>query len=143
MYLQRSLVIFISLLLSLFIIASPHAEKDRPVYILAVSPFSPPVTIHRDWAPFVRRLSNEIGADIQLNVYSTFTELEDSIKKGMPDFALLNPYHAVVAKKSQGYIPLVRGEEPLIGILVTRKDSPINSIQDIKGKEIAFPAPDS
>ena len=143
MYLQRSLVIFISLLLSLFIIASPHAEKDRPVYILAVSPFSPPVTIHRDWAPFVRRLSNEIGADIQLNVYSTFTELEDAIKKGIPDFALLNPYHAVVAKKSQGYIPLVRGEEPLIGILVTRKDSPINSIQDIKGKEIAFPAPDS
>ena len=143
MYLQRSLVIFISLLLSLFIIASLHAEKDRPVYILAVSPFSPPVTIHRDWAPFVERLSNEIGADIQLNVYSTFTELEDSIKKGIPDFAFLNPYHAVVAKKTQGYIPLVRSEEPLIGILVVPKDSPINSIEDIKGEEIAFPSPNS
>ena len=106
MYLQRSLVIFASLLLSLFIIASLHAEKDRPVYILAVSPFSPPVTIHRDWAPFVRRLSNETGADIQLNVYSTFTEIEEAIKKGVPDFAFLNPYHAVVAKKSQRYIPL-------------------------------------
>lgn len=143
MYLQRLAVIFIILLLSLFIITSPHAEKDRPVYILAVSPFSPPVTIHRDWAPFVRRLSNETGADIQLNVYSTFTELEEAIKKGVPDFAFLNPYHAVVAKKSQRYIPLVRSEEPLIGIIVTHKDSPINSIQDIQGEEIAFPAPNS
>ena len=142
MYLQRTLIIFISLL-SLFIIAPLHAEKDRKVYILAVSPFAPPVTIHRDWAPFVERLSNETGAEIQLNVYSTFTELDDSIKKGIPDFAFLNPYHAVVAKKTQGYIPLVRSEEPLIGILVTRKDSPIESIQDIQGKEIAFPSPSS
>jgi phosphonate transport system substrate-binding protein len=62
---------------------------------------------------------------------------------GAPDFAYMNPYHQVMARKAQGYIPLVRDSKPLTGILVVRKDDPIKSVRELDGKEVAFPAPNA
>lgn len=118
-------------------------DEDRHVYILAVPPLLPPAQMHKDWGPFVERLSKEVGVDIQLKVYKTISELEADVIRGVPDFTFTNPYHVVVAKKAQGYIPLVRDKTPLVGIVVVRKDSPINSIEDLDGKAIAFPAPNA
>jgi len=56
----------------------------------------------------------------------------------------MNPYLAVRAKEKHGYIPLVRDDSRLLqGIIVTRKDSNINSPQDLNGKTIAFPSANS
>ena len=91
----------------------------------------------------MERLSKESGTDIRLKVYRTMAQFEDDIVNGVVDFAFLNPYQAVVARKAQGYIPLVKDEERLVGIIVVRKDSPINSIKDLKGGGVVFPAPNS
>lgn len=56
----------------------------------------------------------------------------------------MNTYHAVMAKRAQAYIPLVRDDANLTtGILVVRHDSSITSIKELSGKRIAFPAPNS
>ncbi len=146
--LKRSIFI-ISLLFSFSLTSPSMGQKpselngDKPVYTLAIPPLSPPVQMYKEWGPFIERLSKETGTEIQLKVYNTISALESDVIKGVPDFAFTNPYHMVLARKAQGYIPLVRDKTPLVGILVVHKDSPINSIQDLNGKEIAFPAPNA
>ncbi|MCL4493141.1 MAG: phosphate/phosphite/phosphonate ABC transporter substrate-binding protein [Nitrospirae bacterium] len=117
------------------------ASEGKSSYTLAVLPQLPAVAIHRNWAPFVERLSKEVGADIQLKVYQTTSQFEADVLKGAPDFAFMNPNQAVMAWRAHGYIPLVRDKKPVAGILFARKDAPINSIQELNGKEIAFVGP--
>lgn len=59
----------------------------------------------------------------------------------MPDFVYMNPYHETMAKRAAGYIPLVRdGAYELTGVLVVRRDSPLQDLRELNGKSIAFPA---
>ena len=56
----------------------------------------------------------------------------------------MNPYHLLVANRTQGYTPLIRDiGRMLYGIIVVKKDGPIKTIQELEGKSIAFPAPNA
>ena len=118
-----------------------NAQQKK--YTLAVVPQARPVEIFEKWTPFVKRLSLELGAEIEILSYNSIAQFEAALASGVPDFAYMNPYHAVMAKASQGYIPLVRDTTPLIGILAVRKGGKINTVKDLNGKEIAFPAPNA
>ena len=118
------------------------AEKE--VYILSVVPQFTPAEINRSWTPIVEKLSRATGRSFELKVYPNFQQFEAAFLKGEIDLAFLNPYHAVMAKQAQGYIPLLRdGANPLVGLIIVRRDSPIQSIQELNGKELAFPAPNA
>jgi phosphonate transport system substrate-binding protein len=128
-----------------FVLAPASAVQDPPkrTYILAVVPHQLPMFVYKEWTPLVKLLSRRIGADIELRTYRTIPRFEAELFRGIPDFAFMNPYHEIMAKKAQGYVPLVRGDEPLSGILVVRRDSPIKSVGDLQGKTIAFAAPNA
>lgn len=137
-------LLLFSFVLSGFLFARTSvAFSEDKIYTLAVVPQLPPAEIHKNWTPFVERLSKETGVTIKLKFYKTIPDFEEAFLKGIPDFAFMNPYHAVMAKKKQGYIPLLRDKTPLVGILVVKKDSRIQAVQDLNGKEIAFPAPNA
>lgn len=129
-----------AVLILVFPSLSGAADKT---FTLAVVPQLPAVEIHAKWAPFAEKISAELGVDIRIKTYSSIPQFEADLLSGAPDFAFMNPYHEVMAKKAQGYIPLVRDKTPLVGIIVARKDKGINSVQDLKDKEIAFPAPNA
>lgn len=121
--------------------AAPGAQ-DRS-YILAVVPYQLPLTVHKNWSPLAERLSQRLGARVELKVYRTFSHFEEDLLRGVPDLAFMNPYHLVMARKAQGYIPLVRSGRALSGILVVRRDSPIKTVADLDGKTIGFPDPNA
>lgn len=138
---------FILVVLTLSIIIFPASliakAEDKKNFLFAVMPEIPAVTVHKIWTPFVEKLSKETGIDIQLKVYETFPQFEDDLFHGVPDFVFLCPFYVTMAKKKQGYIPLIRNESPLECILVVRKDRDIKSTADLNGKEIAFPTPNN
>lgn len=118
------------------------AEKE--VYILAVVPQFTTSEIHRNWTPIVEKLSRATGRHFEIRIYPSIPKFEAAFLNGEIDLAFMNPYHAVMAKQAQGYIPLVRdGANLLSGILVVRRDSPIKSIKELNGKELVFPAPNA
>lgn len=117
------------------------AETER--YTLAVVPHQLPMNVYENWSPLVERLSRRLGAEIELKVYRTIPSFEEELLQGVPDLAFMNPYHQVMARKAQGYVPLVRSRRTLTGILVVRHDSPARSAQGLDGKTIAFPAPNA
>jgi len=113
-------------------------------YTLAVVPQASPAETYRRWAPFAEQLQRATGQHLQLRVYRTFDEFETDLVNGRADFAYMNPYHFLMARKAQGYLPLVRdGSRLLSGQLLVRRDSPVQSIKDLDGKVIAFPDPNA
>ncbi len=115
----------------------------QPVWTFAVVPQFPPAQIYADWQPLLQALQRKTGLRFKLLVYPSIPEFEIAFTRGTPDFAYMNPYHVVMAHRSQGYVPLVRNDAPLSGILVVRADSGITSIHQLDGKSVAFPAPNA
>ena len=115
---------------------------DSRVYTVGIVPQFTPVAVHRVWHPTLRRVSKMSGYRFEVKSYRNFRAFIDDLRDGVVDFAYLAPFHMTVANNAQGYIPLLRnGSEPLIGVLVVARDSPIQSLADLQGKTIDFPSP--
>jgi phosphonate transport system substrate-binding protein len=113
-------------------------------YTVAIVPQFPPLTVKRLWLPLIDQVSRSSGVKLDLRFYRSIPDFERDFLKGKPDFVYLNPYHAIMARKAQEYIPLIRdSEQPLVGILVVRRDSRVVRIRDLNNKEIAFPSPNA
>lgn len=91
----------------------------------------------------LKALSEKTGLDFQLRHYATIPQFENGLERGEPDLAFMNPYHAVMAYDWQKYMPMLHDEKLLVGILVVKKTSPIHSINELDGADIAFPAPNA
>lgn len=130
-----------AVVLTLLWLAAPVLGET---YVFAVVPQFTPEEIHRHWRPVLDELGRRTGNEFRLKIHASIPEFERSFLQGEPDFAYLNPYHAVMAKRAQGFEPLLQdGSRKFTGLLVVRKDSPIKSLQELNGKEIAFPAPNA
>jgi len=117
------------------------AQKSYSVYLI---PRMPATTLYHDWAPFLERLGKEKSLCFVLHIPSDFTEFEQAILSGKPDFVLLNPFHQVTVWRKPGYVPLVRDQQlGLAGVLIVRKDSNLRDIQQLEGATVAFPAPNA
>jgi len=138
----RFLTIHILLILNINI-AVCYGQEMRE-FTVAVVPQYPKLVIHRNWMPLLNYLSEKTGITLQLQHYQNITQFGDDLNKGAIDFAYMNPYQAVMARKSQGYIPLVKdGAKKLQGIIVVQQDSPIQSINELNGQHVAFPSPNA
>jgi phosphonate transport system substrate-binding protein len=71
-------------------------------------------------------------------MYEKMAEFERDIWSGAPDFIFASPIQTVVARKENGYVPLVRGGKQIAVGLFVRKDSPFKNINDLTGKSISF-----
>ena len=143
MFLIRLLSRYLPPLLLLFAAAVAVAQEKK-VYSLAVVPQFTPSEVHRNWSPIVEKLSRATGRQIEIKTYPSIPKFETAFLNGEIDLVYMNPYHTVMAKRAQGYIPLLRDDaNRLIGILLVQHDSPLKSIKELNGKELVFPAPNS
>lgn len=98
------------------------------------------VSLSAVWEPFLEHLSAKNGAKITRRVYKSRLEFEKERFAGIPDFAFMNPYYAVLMRDQLGYTALVRdGSQILKSIFVVRKSSAIQTVADLQRKTIAFP----
>jgi len=119
-------------------------QSSTKVYTFDVVPQLTAAKIYTTWSPLLQRVGQEAGLCFELRVSSTIPEFEQKLLKGEPEFVFLNPYHAVLAHQKKKYQPLLADSEDLLtGILVVRADSPIKSLDELKGQNISFPAPNS
>lgn len=121
----------------------PLGATAAPTYTFGVVPQFEQRKLFAIWKPVVDELAKRSGLDIKLVVTLSVPEFEAALEAGTFDFVYANPYHILKVRDSQGYIPLVRDEEPLRGILVVRKDSPLKSVKELDGKTIAVPSPNA
>jgi phosphonate transport system substrate-binding protein len=121
--------------------ASSNADKTLT---FGVVPQFDARRIQNIWQPILDELEKQSGHQIKLVGSPNIPEFEKQFLAGDFDFAYMNPYHLLKAHEAQGYTPLVRDVgRTLHGIVVVRKDSAIEQVEQLDGKSVAFPAPNA
>ncbi|MEM9490412.1 MAG: phosphate/phosphite/phosphonate ABC transporter substrate-binding protein, partial [Myxococcota bacterium] len=96
----------------------------------------------RLWGPVLKYLGIKLGYKLVFRTAPTIPEFEQRCAEGVYDIAYMNPYHYVRFHEDPGYVAFARqSNKKLRGILVTRADSPVRSLEDLDGTTLAFPAP--
>lgn len=130
-------------LITLFISTVLIVSLEARVLVFGVVPQQSPIELIKDWQPVIAYLENVTGEKVVLKIERSIPEFEKVLYSGGYDIAYMNPYHYVLAHKRQGYTAAVKDEKKVVGILVVRKNSGINDVSMLKGKQFLFPAPDA
>lgn len=138
----RSVALLLLGLVSLQTQASPQVVGER-VLTFGVVPQQAASTLLRSWSPVLRHLQEKTGYRFVFRTAPDIPTFEDRLAAGEYDFAYMNPYHFTVFNQGdQGYQAVARAANKRIrGILVVRKDSTIQSLSELNGADLAFPAP--
>lgn len=109
---------------------------------MAVFPRRPIGKTVKAFKPLATILSKELGEPVKLIVPKNFKAFWKGVKTNKYDLVHYNQYHYLLSRKEQGYKVIVaneeRGSKLIAGSISVRKDSGINSINDLKGKTILF-----
>ncbi|MAF71281.1 MAG: phosphate ABC transporter substrate-binding protein [Alteromonas sp.] len=94
------------------------------------------------WQPLIDYLEENTSLSIEFQTAKNIPTFEARLANGDYDIAYMNPYHYVVFSDSPGYQALVKQKDKKItGIIVVRADSPIQTLDELNGMQLAFPAP--
>lgn len=132
-----------ALLLLAAIAAGGARASGDPGYAFAVVPQFSQRQLFSIWNPIVEEVARRSGVRLNLITTLTVPEFERGLSHGSFDFAYANPYHILRESGRQGYIPLVRDDVPLNGILVVPRDSPLQSPRELDGRTLAVPSPNA
>ena len=109
---------------------------------MGVFPRRPVAKTHKFFKPLAEKLSIELGEPVKLVVAKNFKEFWKGAQSGEYDLVHYNQYHYLLNHKAQGYKVIAVNEEfgsnLIAGSLSVRKDSGINTVNDLKGKTILF-----
>lgn len=113
------------------------------VYRFAVHPLHNPQKLIETYQPLINDLNQHLeGARIELEASRDYQVYEDKIDQREPAFLLPNPWQTLVAmKKGYNVIAMAGNPNDFKGIIIVRKDSNINTPQDLIGKTVAYPSP--
>ena len=129
----------VTLLLITPIASSVYGEVK---YTFGVVPQQSATKLARLWTPILNYLNKQTGYNITFNTAPNIPEFERRLSLGEYDFAYMNPYHYTVFHEDPGYQAFAKQKhKSIVGLLVTRKDSPIDDLDSLNNKTLAFPSP--
>lgn len=118
-----------------YIVYGPRTIK------VAILPLYSAITLFDRFEPLMRHLSRETGYEFKLVIPRDFEDFYDTIAGGKADFSYSNPY-IYIQLADRGYLSafattVIRSSGDIFrGIIITRQDSSIRSVQDLKGKDV-------
>ena len=129
------------------LLAAPAQAYSPPVLRVGFAPFENQAEVMRKAAPIVSMLRRELKMDVRPFVAGDYPGVVEAMRGGRLDVAFYSPAALVMAEKiadAQLILKSVyKGRSIYYSTIITRKDSPIRSLKDLKGKTFAFVDPGS
>ncbi len=120
-------------------VSSFATENEQRVYRFAVTDVVGLEELQREFGAFQKILSEKTGLTFKLFPVTGRTVVAETFRSGKLDFALSGPSEYVMIKHRSDALPVIGLSRPgYYSVVVTRKDSGIHSLSDLKGKKIAF-----
>ncbi len=117
-------------------------KSDTKVITMGIFPRRNPSITTLMFTPLAKYLSDKLGRPVKLVTPRYFPDFWDKVEKNKYDIVHYNQYHYVKSHKEFGYKVILKnieqGKSTIAGALIVRKDSGINKITDLKGKNIVF-----
>jgi len=130
------------LYISLFVlIITAPASIFAKTYRLSMLPRYSPEEINRRISPLAEYLGKKTGHTIEVVITSDFAQYEKQLKNGSIEIGYENPYiYTLVAQRHEAIAMAVKGKDKdrFRGVIITRTESALSSLKDLKGKTISI-----
>src|ERR1019366_934997 len=124
------------------VLASAARAAEQPYSFGVLSQRSIALTAQY-WNPILRYVSRKSGVPLELRMAKTVQEGDAAAEKGAYHFFYTNHFFTP-DRDRLGFQVMPRPAGPGIrGQIVVPRDSPIKSLQELNGKEVAFPNPEA
>jgi len=138
----------IILLMFFYILSLCKVAYADETLIMGVHPFLSPAEVEKKFTPLANYLSSQTGINIKIKVGSSYQEHIQYVGLDKVDLAYMGPAAYVIMEHQYGEKMIlaklqVKGKSFFQGNIIARKDSGIKTIDDLKGKRIAFGDPNS
>lgn len=131
-----------NLLLSTLITIGTLPYAIAQTYSFAIVPQQSAQQLAELWQPVFDEIKIQSGIELVFTTAPSIPDFEQRLSEGVYDFAYMNPYHYTVFSEQPGYRAFAKSADTHIqGIVVVHKDSHYQSLEDLNGIEMAFPAP--
>ena len=131
-----------TIFLMLMLLLTLEAAAETREISFGIVPQQAASKLAHKWTPLMEKLSKETGLRIVFKTAPTIPDFESRLYGGEYDIAYMNPYHYTVFHESPGYSAIAKARDKRIkGIIVVRKESPIERLEQLDGEQLAFPAP--
>lgn len=125
--------------------AVQEADDGKPVVRFGVISRYPPTLIYQGYQPLMNYLTENTPYRFVLKLSSSYQQTVEQLARGEVAAAFLGSYIYVLTREKYGLQailkPLNENFEPYFhSVLITRSDSPIYGIQDLKGMRLALPS---
>jgi phosphonate transport system substrate-binding protein len=95
--------------------------------------------LQREYGAFRNTLAEATGYEIEFTAVASRTAAVEAMRAKQVDFVLTGPAEYVVFKKRSDAKVVIGFQRPdYFAMLVTLADSPVQSVQDLKGNKVAF-----
>jgi len=132
----------LKLLLSLWLIACGDAGKPTKVLRVGFVPFEDAQQVMQNAQPIVEILRRQLGMEVQAFVAADYTGVVEALRVNKLDIAFLTPASYVLAKNEANVKVVLKSERKgipfLYAAIITRADSGIKTLDDLRGKSFAF-----
>lgn len=110
---------------------------------LGIHPYLPPGELIKRFTPVANHLGEAIQRPIEVHIASTYQQHIDAIGRNEIDVAFVGPSPYVDLVKRYGPKPMlgrleINGKPVFDGYIVTRRDSPLQNLNDLRNKTFAF-----
>ena len=130
-----------------------YIEYGEKSVKFAVLPLYPAITIYQKYDGLMRYLSLKTGYEFKLVIPKDFEEFSKIVKSGNVDFSYQNPYIFAMIDKDYDIKAIAttlsmkdeetgEGEE-FRGVIITRTDSKIKNIDELRSKKVMIVSPKS
>ncbi len=122
--------------------AQAEQQKNKPgkaEYLLGVYPALPISQLNKLFSPIAYEIGQGIRRSIRFQSSSSYAKYSARLDRGEFEIALVHPVDYVSHAEKAGYLPVVKKNEELSAIFVVSDDSPLRTMEELKGKNIAMP----
>ncbi len=133
-----------------------YIEYKPKTVKVAILPLYSAITLYDRYDPLMRYLSQKTGYEFKLVIPKDFEDFMQVVKSGRADFSYQNPYIFALIDREVNIKPLVttigedsssvdvmEGSDTFSGVIITRQDSKIKDIEDLRNKKVFITSPKS
>ncbi len=122
--------------------AQPPAE-EKPVIYFGIIPRYNPMIMYHSYQPMMDYLTQNTRYRFELKLSRDYTETVQLLQTGETPVASLGGVTCIEAQEAFGVLPILKplneeGRPFYTSIIIVGKDSPIRTVQDLRGKSFAF-----